>query len=104
VPILLNVGMCGLHTVHNAFKAGAKAPGLCVEDIISSLYWLFTDSSARRQHFMDFTSSDLFSLKYCKHRWLENVPVARRDVAQCVQICEHNKGRQIVDHHPSLTR
>jgi len=38
----------------------------------------FTDSFASRQDFMDITSSNMFPLKYCKHRWLENVPVVRR--------------------------
>ena len=35
---LLSVGLCGLHTVHNAFKAGAKASEWGIDDILSSLY------------------------------------------------------------------
>ena len=79
-PGMLSFGSCGLHTVHNAFKfkAGAKASEWGIEDIISSLYWLFfTGSPARRQDFTTITSSEMVLLKYCKHRLLENVPVVQ---------------------------
>ena len=60
VPALLSVGSCGLHTVLNAFKAGAKASERGIEDILSSRYWLlFTDSPARREDFTAITSSDI---------------------------------------------
>lgn len=35
---LLNVGSCGLHIVHNAFRDGAKATGWEIEHTLSSLY------------------------------------------------------------------
>ena len=37
-PALLSAGLCGLPTVHNAFKAGANASERGIEDIQSLLY------------------------------------------------------------------
>ena len=74
----LNVGSCGLHVVHNAFKTGAKASEMGVEDLLSGLYWLFSDSPARRDDFQVITGTSTFPLKFCRHRWLENVPVSVR--------------------------
>lgn len=75
---LISVGSCGLHVVHNAFKTGAQASEWNVEEVLSSLYWLFVDSPARKEDFTEMTGSMVFPLKFCKHRWLENVPVVVR--------------------------
>ena len=75
---LISVGSCGLHVVHNAFKTGAQASEWNVEEVLSSLYWLFVDSPARKEDFTEITGSMVFPLKFCKHRWLENVPVVVR--------------------------
>ncbi|CAH3122844.1 unnamed protein product [Pocillopora meandrina] len=77
-PILVNVGSCGLHIVHNAFKAGSKASTWSIQEVLSSLHWLFVDSPARREDYTEITSSVVFPIKYCKHRWLENLPVVVR--------------------------
>ena len=74
---LISVGSCGLHVVHNAFKTGAQASEWNVEEVLSSLYWLFVDSPARKD-FTEITGSMVFPLKFCKHRWLENIPVVVR--------------------------
>ena len=76
----LNCGSCGLHTIHNAFKAGIKASGLDVQEYLTSIYWLFKDSPARRDDFTTLTSSTVFPLSYCGHRWLENVPCLERGI------------------------
>lgn len=75
---LISVGSCGLHVVHNAFKTGAQASEWNVEELLSSLYWLFVDSPARKEDFTEITGSVVFPLKFCKHRWLENKPVVVR--------------------------
>lgn len=77
---MIIVGSCGLHTVHNSFKAGASASGWEVCEVLSSLYWLFVDSPARRHDFEKITDSDshTFPLQFCKYRWLENLPVVIR--------------------------
>jgi len=72
---LISVGSCGLHVVHNAFKTVSEWN---VEEVLSSLFWLFVDSPARKEDFTEITGSMVFPLKFCKHRWLENVPVVVR--------------------------
>ena len=75
---MLNIGSCGLHILHGAFKDGAVASGWQLDRLFSSLHWLFQDSPARREDYTKVTGSSLFALKFCKHRWLENVLVAER--------------------------
>jgi len=77
---LLNVGSCGLHTVHNSFKAGAEATGWKVSSVLSSMYYLFKDSPARREDFTEITGSTRYPMKFVSHRWLENVSVATRAI------------------------
>ena len=75
---MLNVGSCGLHTLHNAFKAGLVASGFDIGSLLSSVHWLFKDSPARRDDFQTITGCDTFPLAYCGHRWLENVSCMER--------------------------
>ena len=76
--ILINIGSCGLHIVHNTFKTGALSSTWDISSFLSSLYYLFKDSPARREDFQIATGSSLMPLKFVSHRWLENVPVCER--------------------------
>ena len=78
--ILLNIGSCGLHTIHNSFKSGAEASGWEIIDVLSSLYYLFKETPARREDFLTITGNSKLPLKFCGHRWLENVPAAERAI------------------------
>lgn len=77
---LINLGSCGLHTIHNAFKHGAEATEWKVSSFLSSIYYLFKDSPARREDFVKVTGSSKMPLKFVNHRWLENVPVCERSL------------------------
>lgn len=66
---MLQTGSCGLHTLHNAFRAGCVATDWDMEGFLSSLFILFHDSPARREDFVTITGSSIFSLKFCKHRY-----------------------------------
>lgn len=77
---LISIGSCGLHIVHGAFKDGANASEWKIHNLLCSLYRLFKDTPARREDFVKATHSNVFPLKFCSHRWLENVPVANRAV------------------------
>ena len=72
------MGSCGLHTVHNSFKAGVKKSGWNVSSFLSSLYYLYKDSPARHEDYRKVSSSTVLPLKFASHRWLENVPVTER--------------------------
>ncbi|CAM4672851.1 unnamed protein product [Leuciscus chuanchicus] len=75
---LINIGSCGLHILHNAFRGGCKATGWDIEHGLSCLYWLFHDSPARHEDFVTATGCSTSMLKFCKHRWVENLSVAER--------------------------
>ena len=44
----INIGSCGLHIVHNSFKAGVTSSGWIVSDFLSLPYYLFKDSPERK--------------------------------------------------------
>lgn len=75
---LINIGSCGLHVMHNAFKTGAQATDWGISSLLSSLYYLFKDSPARREDFQKVTGTSTMPLKFVSHRWMENVPVCER--------------------------
>ena len=75
---LLNVGSCGLHTIHNSFKSGWLEIDWDVQHAFTSLYWLFKDSPARREDYSTSTGSYIFPKRFCRTRWVENVDVAER--------------------------
>lgn len=86
---LINIGSCGLHIIHNSFKAaGVVATGWDVSSLLSSPYRLFKDSPARREDFVNVSSSgsSLMPLKFCNHLWLKNVPVGERAVQIWIRI------------------
>ena len=64
---LLNTGSCSIHIVHGAFKDGCKTAGWTVQKTLSSLYWLFKDSPARREQYIKTTGGSVFPLKFCQH-------------------------------------
>ena len=77
---MLQTGSCGIHILHNSFRTGCAAAKWDIEDILSKLYTLFLDCPARREDFIAQTGSSVFPLKFCSHRWLENIKPAERAV------------------------
>jgi hypothetical protein len=74
----IDIGSCGLHTIHNAFRSGLVASKWELSHFFSSLSWLFKDTPARREDYTRLTGSSDFPLDHCPHRWVENVMVAER--------------------------
>ena len=72
---LLNVGSCGLHVIHGAFRSAMSETGWDIETLLTSAYRLFKDSPARREDFSSISTNHLFPLKFVVHRWVENVRV-----------------------------
>ena len=73
---LLNIGSCGLHTLHNAFKSCFS--GWSLDKVLSSLYHLFKKAPARREDFLAINPNAKFPSKFCGNRWLENQPAVER--------------------------
>ena len=83
---LVNIASCGLHIVHNAYKAGSKATSWEVAHFLSALHTLFDDVPTKREDFTVATSSCLFPLPFCYHRWVENLNVADRTIPMIIII------------------
>lgn len=77
-PVLLNMGSCGLHALHGAFKTAIKASNWSLISFFRCLYNLFKDVPARRALFTQYSTSNVFPLKFCSVRWLQNGDVAQR--------------------------
>ncbi|KAJ8050765.1 hypothetical protein HOLleu_04086 [Holothuria leucospilota] len=50
---MMNLGSCGLHILHNAFKSGAVASGWNVGSLLSRLNHLLHDAPTSRKDFKD---------------------------------------------------
>lgn len=74
---LLNIGSCGLHVAHNAFRQGFESINWDVEGFLTSIFSLLKDSPARREDYTN-VGGEYFPLKFVKHRWIENVSVCER--------------------------
>ncbi|KAL8560069.1 hypothetical protein ACOMHN_041538 [Nucella lapillus] len=99
---MLQTGSCGIHIVHNAFKAGCNAAGSDwdMEDFLTKLYILFLDCPARRDDFVNVTRSSIFPLKFCKVRWLENIAPAERAleiIENVVAYCTAAKSKKVTE-------
>ena len=75
---LINIGSCGLHQLHNAFRAGLMCSGWDIGHKMSALHTLFADVPARREDYESITKSSIYPLSFCNHRWVENVKVCER--------------------------
>ena len=78
-PVILSVGTCALHCVHNAYKnAMKKNSNWNIVQFLRAIHYLFNNTPARREDYIKYGGSALFPLKFCAVRWLENVQVAER--------------------------
>ena len=75
---LLNIGSCGLHIVHGGLQKDVNESVWKLGHLMRSLWQLFHDTPAWREDFVKLTWSTVFPLKFCPHRWVEDVVVAER--------------------------
>ena len=80
LPQLINTGSCWLHIVHGAFKTGAVATGWHIDNLLKSLWYLFSDSPAKREDYMKVSTMKKLPLQFCATRWLEDIAVAERAI------------------------
>jgi hypothetical protein len=74
LPILVDIGSCNLHKVHNAFGRSLSVYGKDAEELALKLFYWFKHSAARREDFrgvqLDLELDDLFLLRHVPSRWL----------------------------------
>lgn len=96
----VNVGSCGLHSLHNAFKNASNSISWDIDGFLLSLYWLFKDAPARREDFLAISQSKKMPKHFCMHRWLENAPAAERaleifdDLKEYIKFVEKGKSKK----------
>ena len=76
--LLIDIGTCGLHTVHGSFKTGLVASGRLIEKILKWMWYFLEDSRTRREVYESITQTKTCPLSYCQTRWCKNEPVAER--------------------------
>ena len=74
----LDISCCSLHILHGAFQTGIMKPGLEIGKILKALYKLFNESPAHRDIYLHEGTSEVFPMKFCSTRWIEDQPVADR--------------------------
>jgi hypothetical protein len=80
IPTLIDIGTCGLHVIHGAFRTGFTSTGWKIDNLLKSLFYLFNESPARRADYSTITGSQVFPLQFCGTRWVEDLSVAQRAV------------------------
>ena len=71
LPALLNIGTCGLHTMHGSLKAAIKSSDWVMGKVLKAMSNILDETPARREMFEKITETNLYPLKYCGHRWCE---------------------------------
>ena len=80
LPPLENVGSCGLHMLHGAFKTAFQATDWSLDKILKTMWNLFHDSPTRRDTNIRVSQSELFPKKFCPTRRPENQEVVTRAI------------------------
>ncbi|XP_014675867.1 PREDICTED: uncharacterized protein LOC106815856 [Priapulus caudatus] len=96
---LLDIGSCGLHQIHGALKNAMEKNEVFkgLQDFFTSLFYLFHDAPARQSEYTSVTGTSKFGLQFCKHRWVENLPVAKRALEILPDVIEYVKAVQKKD-------
>ncbi|KAJ8876397.1 hypothetical protein PR048_020842 [Dryococelus australis] len=64
---LIDVGSCTLHILKNCFKHSNRSTLRDLEGFLASIYWLFIDSPARREDYLNISLTKKLPTKFCKH-------------------------------------
>ena len=59
-PLLVDIGTCGLHTIHDTFKDGEQSTDWMLKEVLNSAYHILHDSPAQRDDYQTVTGSYAF--------------------------------------------
>lgn len=76
-PDHVELGSCGLHVGHGAFRSGHDIVNWKVQQSLTCSYWLFEESTLRKAEFKEITKSTCLPQKFGFTRWVENVEPAK---------------------------
>ena len=69
---MIDIGTCGLHVVHGAFKCGIESTEWKIKETLKSSHQLLHDTPARRVDCVSVTQSSEYPLFFCATRWVED--------------------------------
>lgn len=101
LPVLVNIGSCNLHKVHNAFARGIAVFGRNAEELSVKLFYWFRNSAARREDLtdiqFDLNVDEVFFLRHTPSRWLTLQPAILRILNQWAAIKAYFSSRHQED-------
>ena len=102
LPVLENIGSCGLHVVSGALHTGVKNSSWPLKKVMMSMFKLFDDSPARRDVYQNINGTSSFPTRFCPTRWTENESVAERaiDVLDNVKAVIEHFAREVPSKRP----
>ena len=68
---LMQIGTCGLRTIHGSMKAGVKNSNWNIGKILKAAWKLLDEAPAQRELFEKVTETCIYPLPYCGHCWCE---------------------------------
>jgi hypothetical protein len=93
LPLLINIGSCTLHAIHNAFGKYLVAFGSDAEDLVLKLFYWFKHSAGRREDYrfvqIELELNHLFFLRHIPSRWLLLKPALYRTYFESVDGCKN---------------
>ena len=80
LPQLINIGTCGLHSIHGAFRTGIEKCWWKLKATMKACYTMLHNSPARRDDYISINQglSPKYPLSFCATRWIEDKLVADR--------------------------
>ena len=75
----MEIGTCGIHTAHCAFKHGGVASGWDIDKVLSAMYKIFKHSSSKRDYY-EWLTEGVYLVEFCSHWWAKNDKVAVREI------------------------
>ena len=68
--LLIDIGTCGLHTIHNSFKHGENESNWNIKKLLNSRFKLFDESPSHGADYEKITSASKsdFPLHFCSHK------------------------------------
>ena len=61
---LMNIGSCGFHVIHGAFKAGVETTNWNIKKTLRGVFYILRDFPARREDYESVTGYSKYPLNY----------------------------------------
>ena len=78
VEKMIDIGTCGLHVVHGAFKCGTESTDWNIKETLKGSHQLLHDIPAHQADYVSLTQSSEYPLFFCATGWVEDKKVSDR--------------------------